>query len=560
MVSSVVRFSLLLLASSGPASASASTPMTFDWAQVPGSDATNPTPRRSAAIAPDGAGGVITAGQVFANATFGSTSLTLKGERDMYVTRIDSAGVVQWAIGIGGQPGLRDQVSPRGIAADGSGGVVITGSFYGVVAFGSYTLTSSQHNTFMSSIGNQGYVAAMFTIHVTGAGTVSWAYGGMESSSGNGDAVAYDPSSGGVFVIGGAGDGYGGNGATQPVVLGSISFPVSTRTGYETFVCLISSAGTFTWCKLSHVTLRSIVADGAGGAIVAGDLRGGPYMLGTSELTSGGMDDTVVAHVTSEGFSWVAQAGGSGCTGNCHSHSITPSEAASTGYSTNVYSSGLASDGEGGAYLVGSLGGNASFGSTDLYQDPSQGTTTYVARISSAGIFDWVIQAHGEDSDAARGVAYDGEGGALVTGVFGGNATFGSTELSSTGGNNGYVMRVSGTGAIDWAMQFGGPATDEGHKIFVGGSGSAYLSGVFGKSGSQTAATFGSSVLHASINREAFVARLISGGASAPAAAPAPPPPAAASTGLASQVAVEAGGHIRIRNGGLLDIGVQVPA
>ena len=66
-----------------------------------------------------------------------------------------------------------------------------------------------------------------------------------------------------------------------------------------------------------------------------------------------------------------------------------------------------------------------------------------------------VVQTRGTDLVLGSGIAYDGAGGALVTGYFSGHASFGSTFLTSRGTEDAFVMHVTASGAIDWAVQAG---------------------------------------------------------------------------------------------------------
>ena len=67
----------------------------------------------------------------------------------------------------------------------------------------------------------------------------------------------------------------------------------------------------------------------------------------------------------------------------------------------------------------------------------------------------WAVQAGGTDAVLGFGIAYDGVGGALVSGSFSGQASFGSTTLTSRGTEDAFVMHVTASGAIDWAVQAG---------------------------------------------------------------------------------------------------------
>ena len=126
--------------------------------------------------------------------------------------------------------------------------------------------------------------------------------------------------------------------------------------------------------------------------------------------------------------------------------------------------------------------------------------------VTASGAIDWAIQAGGASFDRGYGIAHDGAEGALVTGYFYGNASFGSTSFTSRGMHDAFVMHVTASGAIDWAIQAGGTFYDRGYGIAHDGAGGALVTGDFyGK------ASFGSKTLTTSQGTAAscFVASVV---------------------------------------------------
>ena len=82
--------------------------------------------------------------------------------------------------------------------------------------------------------------------------------------------------------------------------------------------------------------------------------------------------------------------------------------------------------------MTGYFSGKASFGMTS---HTSRGSyDVFVMHVTASGAIDWAAQAGGTSFDRGYGVAHDGAGGALVTGYFSGEASFGSTSLTSLKG------------------------------------------------------------------------------------------------------------------------------
>ena len=138
----------------------------------------------------------------------------------------------------------------------------------------------------------------------------------------------------------------------------------------------------------------------------------------------------------------------------------------------------LSSDNAGNIYLAGMTIGNFNVGQIALTSQG--GTDGFLAKVSPAGVFDWarLIGAQGDDNCA--GVSVDVTGNVMTTGTFSGNATFGGTTLTTRGGTDVYVLKLDASGAIQWAQQAGSSSNDNVESISNNGSGSAYITGAHG--------------------------------------------------------------------------------
>lgn len=92
-----------------------------------------------AAVAIDGSGNVLLAGYLTGTFDFGGGALTSAGGADILVVKLDAAGNHVWSKRFGD---LGDQYG-SGIAVDGNGNVLVSGSFSSYVDFGGGTLTSA---------------------------------------------------------------------------------------------------------------------------------------------------------------------------------------------------------------------------------------------------------------------------------------------------------------------------------------------------------------------------------------------------------------------------------
>eukprot|EP00966_Prymnesium_polylepis_P002163 49692-Prymnesium_polylepis.1 len=96
----------------------------------------------------------------------------------------------------------------------------------------------------------------------------------------------------------------------------------------------------------------------------------------------------------------------------------------------------------------------AAFGAASLTS--RGGSDVFVAHVNDAGFFRWVVGMGGVEGDQGNGIASDGAGGALVMGGFKGTAAFGAASLTSKGSSDVLVAHVSGAGVVDWAVGMGG--------------------------------------------------------------------------------------------------------
>ena len=106
----------------------------FKWVQQ-GSDSAE---AEGKGISADKYGNVYVAGYFNEKVTFGSSTITSAGSRDIFLAKFDTSGNLQWLKQAGGSSG---DVA-RALATDPSGNVYITGDFRGNCSFGSITLNN----------------------------------------------------------------------------------------------------------------------------------------------------------------------------------------------------------------------------------------------------------------------------------------------------------------------------------------------------------------------------------------------------------------------------------
>lgn len=348
----------------------------------------------------------------------------------------------EWAVRVGGR--RFDTMS--NMKTDSRGGVLLLGSYQA-----NATVVGTMTTTTTSSLPFQGWINC-FAVHVDHEGSVRW------SARVTIDGLCQD-----LVVLSKRGffDGM--------LVAGHFSdtatFGATTLTSWgrsNIFVLRLDDFNAVDWVVQAGGTNGAgafgMASDGAAGAFVAGSFHGSAT-FGTTILSSAGnnRDDIYVMLVNSSGgIEWAAQAGGP--------------------LDNGAYSA--APDGAGGAFIAGYYTGRSAFGSHRL---ASRGDTmdAVVARISAAGVFVWAVGVGGYQTDVARRVISDREGGAYVTGSFSGTAHFGSTTLISQGMDDAFVVKVDERGDVKWAVRGGGELNDCGYGLSTYGTDGVLVTGKF---------------------------------------------------------------------------------
>ncbi|HKN54868.1 MAG TPA: SBBP repeat-containing protein, partial [Amycolatopsis sp.] len=224
-------------------------------------------------IAVDGGGNVTVTGAFQNTADSGTGLLTSAGDNDVFLAKYSPGGVPLWSKRFGGA----GEDGATSVAFDGSGNVIVTGSFTGAVDFGGGLLPD---------LGGGDIFLAKYS--PSGAHLWSKRFGGAGSLGEQAAGVTAD-GAGNVILTG--------------AILDSVSFggPVlwSDQT-YDIYVAKFTAAGAYLWSRRAGEGYDdsglAVAADGSGNALVAGYFSVAAD-LGGGRLTSpGGTDGFVVKY------------------------------------------------------------------------------------------------------------------------------------------------------------------------------------------------------------------------------------------------------------------------
>jgi len=151
------------------------------------------------------------------------------------------------------------------------------------------------------------------------------------------------------------------------------------------------------------------------------------------------------------------------------------------------YCRGIAVDGAGNSYVTGSFHDLATFGSTNITS--SGGLDIFVAKYDNAGNLLWLNQAGSSGwDDYGLSIALDAAGNSYVTGAYSGDAAFGTNTLNNLGGSAIFIAKYDTDGNLLWAVPAGGTSLNGGRSIAADAAGNSYVTGYF-----QSVGSFGTS-------------------------------------------------------------------
>ncbi len=167
---------------------------------------------------------------------------------------------------------------------------------------------------------------------------------------------------------------------------------------------------------------------------------------------------------------------------------------------TIMFNRGLAVDDQGAVYVYGSFMGQASFGSTTLSTAPAS-FEIFLSKFSSDGKLLWVKKSQGKGFKEPSTIRLDPSGNVIITGHFYESIQWGSTTLDATKGG-GFVTKLSPDGTVQWSIQLGDSRTQM-KALRTDAKGQIYVAGIF-----NGPASFGSLSFTGSASLDVFVVRL----------------------------------------------------
>lgn len=420
-----------------------------------------PSIDESNTVAIDEFGNSFVAGRFYGELTLGDSVYTSAGISDAFLVKLDNQGEVLWSVAFGGVGA--DEC--RDVATDSEGNSYVAGYL------GS-TGVAIQDET-ISSLGGYDVLVLKFSPD----GDLLWARTYGSATNDQAKAIAVD-NDGNVTVAG-----Y----FQASMVVGSSTLVSSS--GLDAFVFKLNTNGDPLWAAQAggpgQTEARAIAVDPSGNTYVSGYFYGNEISAGGLSATGAGTTDVFVVKFNETGSVLDLKAYGStGSDGSTSLEANSAGEIFMAGYFEETVQIGtqtLVSNGNLDMFVVkfdGSLNAlwSQTVGSTggDLALDLSthtdggcfftglfyatvmagdfelQGGGTLVARLNSAGLFNWAIRFANAGIDlGGRGIDSDAEGAVTVTGNFNQPFEIGGVQVVNSGSTDSYVVRIDNVFVTD---------------------------------------------------------------------------------------------------------------
>ncbi len=227
--------------------------------------------------------------------------------------------------------------------------------------------------------------------------------------------------------------------------------------GQDIFLARFDSAGNSVWARSAGSPLNdlgwAVATDPAGNVVVVGSIRTNATFGGVTVTNAGVFDPFVAKYDAAGNLVWVRTA-----TGTADERGL-----------------GVTTDAAGNIYTCGFFNGSLNFSGTVI-----TGAGSYLAKYDPAGAVVWVKPVTATQCcNSGRALAFDPAGYIYMAGILGGAATFGTTVLTSFGGNDFFLAKYDLGGNVLWVQQGGGTGSEDAYGAAVSPDGSVVATGYF---------------------------------------------------------------------------------
>jgi len=396
------------------------------WAQ--GSSITNSANR----IVKDANGNLYVCGTFKGTGIFGDTTANSNGDFDIYLAKYSPIGELIW---------LRTAGSPAGdgssdIVLDQDGNILMTGYYFDVISFGSYTLSYSGGSD-------------VFVTKYDPSGNVLWAKNAGGPGLDNANTIKTD-AAGNVYL--------GGYFYGTITFYGSGNVTLNSLGQSEGFLTKLDASGHMLWARGIQGLESQNVSDLliAGSDLVVLGIYSAYTDFGNSNTLNSGAGNTDV---------FVAKYNTSG----------TCLAVIGFGGAASDMASRLTSDPNGNIWACGSLYSNATVGSFNLISAGNY--DAFVVKLNSTLSILNAKLCGGSSLDYGKDIKADATGNIYLVGSFNENISNGIISKNSKGAADIFISKFTNSGNPDLLFTYGGADYDAANGLVVGSN--LYVAGVF---------------------------------------------------------------------------------
>lgn len=342
------------------------------------------------AVAVDGEGNCFLAGSFGLTVSFGTESVTAKGQHDIFVAKYDTKGDLLWCKQAGGY--YDDHA--MAISLDKAGNSYVAGYFKDTIWFSPDAMLATGKG--ISALG-------MFLAKYDSKGKFLWAkqMGGVNYQTQNeGLAIATDRS-GMTYVTG-----------YYQIEATFEEKKLANRGTFALFTAKYDSDGKVLWVQSSSTNASSVIGKG-----IALDKKGNCYVSGT--FTSSATFDTITAISRNLGFPDIFLA-------KYNSNGTIIWVRTSGGFGAKSLYAGAVDD-DGNPYLIGTFRDTAAFGNITLTGAGME--NIFLVKYDPSGEVQWGKQMGRHGMLLGKSLSLDDDGNVFITGNFTDTADFGKAHL-----------------------------------------------------------------------------------------------------------------------------------
>ena len=411
-------------------------------------------------VAENGAGDVFVAGEFEGPARWDQTALDAPTGRQAFFAKLADPDAQPTAPSILSHPQSQEVVAGQSVtlhvAARGTGPLSYqwqkNGSAISDATEPSFTLANFQpadagryRVRVSNSLGAATSNEAVLAVHPGPRVLAAWRAGGNGSDQGFSAALNQ---AGNAFVAG------------RFETMASFGGTTLTSRGADDVLLVkVDPLGQFVWAKRAGSPTsdqgRRVLATDDGGAVVTGRFTGSAN-FGDMGFSSQGSDDAFLTKLSASGdFVWTLVAGGP----------------------NSDYGYALARDRENNSYWGGRFQGAAVFGALNL--TAAGANDAFLVKVDPGGKLLWARKLGGSGEDWAKAIATTATGEVVLAGYFSDSAAFGTQNLTSAGNTDVFLARLHASGEFLWAKRFGGAQAEEANAVITDAAGNIYLGGNF---------------------------------------------------------------------------------